>query len=477
MSYSTYEFAKAQECSASNPDKIHYDKGAAFRKENYRQLFHQDNKIGHISVRLLEAADLDRRYWSALALGPMKHLGLSKAHGEISSFVSFCLDTNATSTNNIRTSSSAVDDYDKKIPAATKFSVDGATSTSTMNMLHQLPTYVSPVVPKTNNPVWADCQFELPLHKGAFQDGEPVRIFLRVEEDSTPLENMIPGIASAGGVARLLGVGHLDVTNLCLGQHPITGRPITEGVLDAWVPIKLPDEQEQKPFIALGAHDDELKKPSYPIKGDKANGMGGRVRVLITYHPHGMNPQRNDIVALEAFARQNLRTATCHSIIPPLLPLHVIEVKEPWLLVKYRLPFETDNNMYNHGINENDDDRKACMRIHRNAVFVIERKNLMDATMNIVLQPAEFVLSTPLGRSAQEILGPLIVASKQLMMPAILSSKLLWMAVRATALASFTGMAAAGTAFVSEGTSSLTNDGRRQMQRKRPDDNGMVRYV
>jgi hypothetical protein len=101
----------------------------------------------------------------------------------------------------------------------------------------------------------------------------------------------------------------------------------------------------------------------------------------------------------------------------------------------------------------------------------------MDATMNIVLQPAEFVLSTPLGRSAQEILGPLIVASKQLMMPAILSSKLLWMAVRATALASFTGMAAAGTAFVSEGTSSLTNDGRRQMQRKRPDDNGMVRYV
>ena len=49
--------------------------------------------MGTFSVRLLEAAELKRSYWSALALGPMKHLGLSKAHGQISSFVSFCLDT------------------------------------------------------------------------------------------------------------------------------------------------------------------------------------------------------------------------------------------------------------------------------------------------------------------------------------------------------------------------------------------------
>ena len=411
MVSSTYEL----QCSNSNPDKIHYDKGAAFRNENYRQMFHQDGKIGTFQVRLLEAADLDRRYWSALALGPMKHLGLSKAHGEISSYVSFGL---------------AVDDNSNN----DKVSVKG------VHRRHQfLSTYVSPVVPNTNSPVWTECQFELPLRKGALHDGAPVQLFLKVEEDSTTLENIIPGIASAGTMAKLLGIGQLDVTELCLGQHPLTGRPVT-GVLDAWVPIRLPDEHEQS----------------------------GRVRVLITYHPNGMNPQRNDIVALEAFARKNLEGATtCISIIPPLLPLYVVEVKEPWVLVKYELPVK----------NENGESRRiACMRIHRNAVFVIERKNIIDATVNIVLMPAEFVLNTPVGRNAQEACGPLIVASKQLIMPAILSSKLVWMALRTTALASLKGVAAAGTAFFSEGTNSLTKDGKK-MRSKTFHENDILRYV
>mmetsp|Transcript_47352 Transcript_47352/g.54686 ORF Transcript_47352/g.54686 Transcript_47352/m.54686 type:complete len:428 (-) Transcript_47352:44-1327(-) len=427
MSYSTYEFTKAQECCDSNHDKIHYDKEAAFRNGNYRKVFHQEGTIGNFSIRLLEATDL----------------GLSKANGEISSFVGFCLDTTTTST-----------------------------STKSVN------SYVSPVVLKTNNPVWTNCQFDLPLHKGSFQDGEPIRILVRVEEDTALLEDMIPGISSIGGMGRLLGVGHLDVTKLCLGQHPITGRPVTS-TLDAWVPIRLGKEQE--PSVVLEALDEKLllqKKiaggnistteniPVSSFIGDKdtsydAKATSGKVRVLITYQPHGMNPQRNDVVALEAFARQNLRTATCHSILPSLLPMYVIEVKEPWVLVKYKPSFEANTIHNYHGV----------MRIHRNAIFVIERKNLIDTSMNLVLQPAELILTTPLGRSAREILGPLMVTSKQLMMPALLSSKILWMAVSS-------GVAAARTAFFSEGSSSLTTtDGIRQRKHKTSEGNRIVRFV
>jgi len=474
----TYEFAKAQESVASNPDNIYYDKDAAFRNQDYRQVYHQDGLIGTFSVRLLEAADLSRRYWSALALGPMKHLGLSKAHGGVSSFVSFSLDKTATSKYKRTVTAN---DYDKKPPA--KGSVD--------NTALQFSSFVSPVVPNDNNPVWTNCEFEIPLKKGALQDGQPARIALRVDEDATALENMIPGIASAGGKSRLLGVGHLDVTSLCLGQNPATGRPTT-GVVDTWVPIRLPDDQElpvtwdnvdedlllQKKVAASDL--DRKKPPSTTNKEDAiesdTKGMGGRVRVLITYTPNGMKPQRNDVVALEAFARQNSKTATCRSILPPLLPLQVIDVSEPWLLVKYWVPYESNNHGFHDyndpGGHRNNDDRKACMRIHRNAVFVIERKNLLDGALNIAMQPAEFVLNTPLGQGAAEILGPVLIASKKLLMPALLSSRLVWMAVRTTALAGFTGVSAASSAFVNEGTNSLTTE-----RRRRSDEKNRVRYV
>lgn len=291
----------------------------------------------------------------------------------------------------------------------------------------------------------------------------------------------------------MLGVGCLDVTSLCLGQNPATGLPIT-GLIDEWVPIRLPDDNEQEPPVAWGTVDEELllqkkvdyvdvdkKKASVFNKengfGSKPRAMGGRVRVLITYNPHGMTPQRNDVVALEAFARQNLRTATCQSVLPPLLPLHVVKVSETWLLVQYVLPFdETQSHAHGDyleaGAKRNQNNRKVCMRVHRNAVFVIERKKFLDGVLNLALQPAEFVLSTPLGQGAQEALGPMLVASKQLLMPALLSSKLAWITLRSMALAGLSGMTAAGTAFLNEGTSSLTEDGRR-----RPNENRMVRYI
>ena len=468
MGYATYEFAKAQECSSSNPDQIYYDKDSAYRNQDYRHVFHQEGTIGSFSIRLLEAADLSRHHWSALALGPMKHLGLSKAHGGVSSFVSFCLDTTPPPEfkRNV-----TIDDLDKKIPA--KASIN--------KKFEEFSNFVSPVVPNDNNPVWTNCQFEIPLKKGILQDGQPIKMSLRVDEDATALENMIPGIGSAGGASRLLGVGRIDVTALCLGQNPATGRPAT-GVIDTWIPIQLPEEEEINFVDGLRTIDEELKLQKKKASDDfdksaelDSKAMCGRVRVLITYNPHGMKPQRNDIVALEAFARQNSLTASCCSVLPSLLPMEVKEVSEPWLLVKYCVPYEIydqgfrDHTAGSHG----NEDTKAFMRIHRNAVFVIERKNFLDGALNLALQPAEFVLNTPLGQGAREVLGPIIVASRQLLMPALLSSRLIWMAVRTTALAGITGAAAAGSAFVNEGANSLTRDGKRRPA----DENKMVRYV
>jgi hypothetical protein len=481
----TYEARKAQEWNASQADKIHWEKGHAFRNQNYRQLFHQDGLVGTFSVRLLEAAELKRSYWSALALGPMKHLGLSKAHGQITSFVSFCLDTTTSGMSSTFSSFNDDDihDSDRKMPAATNGkSKDNRNKYRIKNPLHQMPTFVSPIKQQDNNPVWTNCHFTIPVKKGVLEDGQPVRIFLRVDEDGTAIENIIPGIPSSGD--RCLGIGFLDVTSLCLGQDPTTGRP-SAGVIDAWVPIKLPPKENESEPMLLGIEEqellwksaksgrsDDLKKPS-KTNTDERNKIMGRVRILVTYRPHGMDPQQHDIVALEGFARQNSRFATCHSILPPLLPMHVIEVCEPWLLVEYRLPFAIHDGQTDNVRNNNN---KACMRVHRNAVFVIERKNFLDATLNLALQPADLILSTPLGHGAREILGPIFVAGRQLMMPALLSSKLVWMAVRTTALASITGVAAAGSAFVHEGTNSLTNDGGRR-HRKSYDENGKLKYV
>ena len=175
----------------------------------------------------------------------------------------------------------------------------------------------------------------------------------------------------------------------------------------------------------------------------------------MSYEPNGFDPQHNDIVALEAFARQDNRRTSCTPILPSLLPLHVMDISGSWLLVEYRL-------QPNHQFS-----KKGKLRLHRNAVFVVERKNLVDETLNLALLPTDVFLSTALGRTTQDVLGPLFVASKQLLMPALLSTKLVWMAVRTTTLASFTGVHAATSAMWSEGSSSLTQEDDSEQARRR----------
>ena len=433
---STYEATKARRSTQGQPDKVHWDGAAAFRDQPYRLLHHQRGLIGIFRIRLLEAADLKRSYWSALALGPVKHLGLSTAHGAISSFCTFSLVygdayENPDEPKGARVTALRQGDWDKK-PAAKQSSKD---------QHNKEPMIVSPVVPSNDNPVWENCQFEFPLRKGVLpKDGMRVQLQIRVDEDAAPMESILPGIPS-GGDSRLLGVGKLDLTELCLGET-VDGQ-VLPGVKDAWIPISLagqepPEEPNELPYSA----DDPLAPPVAKANLSDPPPVTGMVRVLVSYQPVGLEPQPKDIIALEAFARRNPSSATCRPLLQPLMPLTVIERRGSYLLCEYSL---ADARR-----------RKACVRLHRNAVFVIERQNLVDAAHNLALLPVDVMMSTPVGQATAHTLGPVLAAGREVLMPALLSLKLVWMAARTTTLAGVSGVQALGSTLWHEGANSLT---------------------
>jgi hypothetical protein len=440
----TYEATKARQSTRSQPDKIHWDGSAAFRDKPYRQLHHQDGVIGIFRVRLLEAADLQRSHWSALALGPVRHLGLSKAHGACSSFCSFEFEYKNPHETQVATASTAHRMLEDRKPAAS--SKPAARS----------PAATSPIVPSNNNPVWENCQFDFLLRKGALvSDGRRIQLAVRVAEDSTAMENFLPGMPK--GDDRLIGAGSLDMTDLCLGESA-EGQTLP-GVLDAWLPISLqgqePEQEEDYQEMKYNKND-PLAPPVSKQKQQQAGAppsVTGMVRVLISYQPIGLDPQPKDIVALEAFARRNPSDNSCRPVLPPLMPLTVLERRGAYLLCEYRLIANTSSNssvVRSH--------KTACVRLHRNACFVIERQNLVDAAHNLALLPADVWMSTPLGQAVSHAAAPVVTATERLLMPAALSFKLVWMAGRTATLAGVSGVQALGSTLWNEGTQSLTGN-------------------
>lgn len=493
---STYEATKARESTRGLPDPIHWERGASYREQAYRHLHHQEGLIGRFQIRLLEAADLKRSYWSALALGPVKLLGLSKAHGAVSSFCTFSLRYENPYLCD------AEDGTRRSLPPIAKMA-GGGDLKPRAKLVSNVPKFgsvVSPVIPQDNNPVWTNCAFDFPLRKvpGTAVDGQRILLTLRVDEDGTAVENMlpVPGVPK-GDDARLLGTGTLDLTSLCLGQNVMTGQP-QPSVLDTWIPIRLSDRDVDEEDVAAAAaassklslddHDlyNPKKKKSNSKDDDNTGNITGRVRVLVSYNPHGMDPQKHDVVALESFARHgsnnnDQKIATCPPVLPPLLPMTVLECSGPWLLVEYQLRPQSGQYAGYRGLAWSSNNRKACLRLHRNCVFVIERKNIVDETINLALLPADVFMRTPLGQGSAELLGPLFVASRQLLMPALLSAKLMWMAVRTTTLASVTGVQAATSAMWAEGSSSLLtdgdNDGAQRRRRYRDEEVSKYKFV
>lgn len=471
----TYEATMARQKTGRQPDPIHWERDSAFREQPYRQLHHQKGLVGTFNIRLLEAADLERSYWSALALGPVKHLGLSTAHGATSSYCSFTLNAEPHNKDaEISTDSLlfANGEMDAKMPAKPKGDQQQQRPAS-----H--PVVVSPARPQDNNPVWSDFHFELPLRKGSlWEDGMRIFLKIRVDEDAHVAEKIIPGLPK--GDDRLLGRGKVDLTSLCLGET-LLGQPQVD-VLDAWIPIyftaKDQEEQQQRQMsVAAVAAAAASSKSSNVSKAQNEprtpeRKQVGRVRVLISYKPNGMEPQQNDIVALESFARRPVRRSTITPILPPLMPMIVKEKRERYLLIEYRLPVasssSTSRRPNNHSEGQLRNDNKACMRVHRNCVFVVERKNLVDTTVGLAMLPADALMSTPIGQTGAQILGPVLNAGRELLMPATLSFKLAFMALKTTTMAGWTGIQAAGEAIWRDSTGAWTSQNEEsQYQRER----------
>ena len=458
-----------------------------------------------VTVRLLQAAHLRRSHWSMLALGPVKLLGLSKAHGPVSSFCEFTLDfvdphsccqsdhstSNYSNTNTNNTSNS--NSNHQKPAARTNHTI--ATSTTTAN--NNKPKVVSPIIPNNDNPVWGDtCHFEFPLSKGAApHDGMRIVLNVAVREDATVVEQMLPQLpVRLPGMQqhqhhhhRLLGVGQLDLTELCLGENLISGQPLP-GVRDAWMELSLPRNPDDQPDETAddespaaydtttttttnnnnaktlhgteNASDADRKLPAKQTSDRSETNQDtnnnstnyGKVRVLVSYQPIGLEPQIKDIVAFESFARHSLRTTSCPPILDPLLPLTVLDRRGSYLLVEYCIMAPPSR----HGRPRPE---KVCARIHRNAVFVIERQNIMDAATNLALLPMDVALSTPIGQATQRAVTPLVLAGRELLMPTILSAKLVWMAARTTGLGVTHGILALTGTLWHEGTTSLTGGG------------------
>lgn len=430
----TYEAAKAQQSNQRHPDRIHWEERKSFRGQPYRLLHHQRGKMGTVSVRLVEASDLKRSYWSALALPGVKHLGLSTAHGEISSFCSLGIDYQPRTEESWRQ------------PAEPNQKPQFTTNVNTKY------TQKSPTAHKNNNPVWENCNMTFDLHKGAMPvDGMKILLRLRMDEDSTAVENILPGIPS-GGDTRLIGVGCLDITSICLGENTL-GQTIP-GVLDAWIPISMKGQPSQhlspqsllrEATAASFHHEDPLAPPkdSHTTAGNShaTSSITGMVRVIVTYEPHGLEPMPRDIIALECFARRSNVHNSCRPLLPPLMPLQVIDRRSSYILAEYTAM----------------DNRKACVRLHRNAVFVIERQSLVDAAQNLALLPVDCWMATPVGQAVAHAGAPIVAASKELLMPALLSIKLIWMGVRTAGLASLSGATALASTLLKEGSSSLTS--------------------
>ena len=249
-------------------------------------------------------------------------------------------------------------------------------------------THSSCTIPNNANPSWGSRE-SFTLQLRKGAFEDDMRVMLRVEGlEAQTLVEAVMPTAVKGD--KGLGVGGVDVTPLCMGQ---------EDLLDCWISLDNP--------------------------------AGGRVHVLIAYEPNGIEPVAGDVVCLEAFARNpnNL-------LLKPDHPMQVVDRNGKYILVSYRL----------------SNSRMGNLKLHRSAVFVVERLNFLDGLYNLALRPSDALLSTTYGRSAARLARPYVSYAGDLAKPAYYSGVLAVAAVRTTINATVEGVKAAGGAIGGAGT-------------------------
>jgi hypothetical protein len=256
--------------------------------------------------------------------------------------------------------------------------------------------YRSSVVRSNSNPHWPSVQspsnvsiFDMDLTKGSMpHDGMEIYLRLQMKEEVTAADSIVP---VKGGGNAILGETNIDLTPLVLrgfGSEDAYGSDDVD-VWDDWIDLQPPQ----------GSHSTNTNK-----KGE--NDQPSKVRVLISYVPAGISPRAGDVIALESFARQRFVTSSIRPLVPPLAPMRVKDVRGEYLLCGFDV-------QQTHDSEENNNRRRlktieGSVRLHRNAVFVIERTNVFDIALDAALKPADVVLSTPVARDVTQTLTPYV---------------------------------------------------------------------
>lgn len=467
-SLQTYEQASALKLQSKAADPIHYNIKYSYRNSKYRHLYHQNGIIGHFKVRLVEAKNLKRWHWSVLGMGPVKLLGLSHAHGQVSSFAVMKLvfrsrrkgfgdgvttaeglDMAATTTvpnsnvnntfyndsnnvscwenDSIASAVSASTSASASAPSPLSFSYSSSVkkqfgrqqqshgSCSVVNSTVHAKEYKSSVVRSNSNPSWPTVQsssnfsiFNIALEKGIMpKDGMEIYLSIQMKEEWSAVDSFVPVKSGGDG---MLGEAEINLTPLVLRGFNVDDAlsvPFHDvekvDFLDEWVALKPPSSRSSTVERSIDAENEEFESAA------------GKVRMIVSYEPHGFSPRRGDIVALEAFARQSVAMSTYRPIIHPSHPLRVRDVRGEYLLCSFDLPCCKDGNLYNsdgrRSQKSKEIPKEGSIRLHRNAVFVIERTNLVDSAINVALKPADVVLSTPIGKEVTSTISPYVEAA------------------------------------------------------------------
>ncbi|CAM9322002.1 unnamed protein product [Ectocarpus sp. 6 AP-2014] len=198
---------------------------------------------------------------------------------------------------------------------------------------------------------WPRGMLLVEVMKGDIRPGELPRLAVQVFNQDSIVQSVLSSAVSTvmGSRGSLLGAGELDVSSLLSGGAHL---------IDTWV------ELEPK----------------------------GRVHVHVEYEPKGIQPEKNDVVFLESFARWGDSL-----VIPPGVPMVVLDSKPPFLLVA----FDTFTG------------REGRLRLHRNTVSVVERLSWLDVSLAMLARPVDALLRTDTGswcvRKSRPLLQPLIV--------------------------------------------------------------------
>ena len=533
----TYEAIHANMKSSSLPDKVAWDSSLSFRQQPYRHLHHQNGIIGHVQVRLMEARNLKRVGWSVLGLGPVKLLGLSKAVGEVSSFglfwLSFDKDVENTpfKVNNIASEGSNLSTSGGKILEEVKHQTNDfgpnnskqeESRSKQMNYLGKngnKEIFKSDIVPSNNNPIWtpnSKASFSLPVRKRVsnayvnsnshsdiksnfpedesnqflhIQDGMRIRLHVKMEEDRTTAEAMLPIGMGGTGDGASLGEGSIDLTRFILGlddrnhNYPNCDVSVEKstGVMNACIELhhhaqndanvavlSISEAVKEQQHASTSQRNDQNKTKEENYLDSSTSSPPSTVRICISYIPNGLEPQINDICSLESFARCPLSRSSCPPIFPPLQPMKILDIKHPFVLVQYRINLSSSLPYYMEGNSMNDsmaNVRTGTMKFHRNALFVVERHTMTDHAVNLILSPADIALSHPLGKQTSQIIQPYVEAASEVAAPVIMSSKLMVGLFKTSAGAGVAGLSTAAKVMVHTASNSIEKkkyDTRRQ---------------